>query len=64
MIDASGVIPAGIARGNFQFMGDFDECLEIYVPKSDELRNAIHGQYCTLELPLNSLLNGTDFMVN
>ncbi|CAG2105278.1 unnamed protein product [Medioppia subpectinata] len=31
LIDASGVVGSGLAKGNYQYMGDFDECLDIRV---------------------------------
>ena len=57
MIDASGVVGAGLAKGNFQLMGDFDECLEISVKmESNELIKGFTGQYCTLDLPMQALV--------
>ena len=45
MFDASGKISPGLFKGNFHFMGDYDECLEI----DENVGNrTVAGQYCTL----------------
>jgi len=65
-VDASGAIPAGLAKGNFQFLGDFDECLDISVSLDiDQNRNlnGFHGQYCLLDLPIESVFVGKSFAV-
>ncbi len=62
MVDSSGTIASGLAKGNFQFMGDFDECLDIEVKQSNNL-NGFHGQYCTLDLPIDSVFAGNKFAV-
>ena len=55
MIDSSGVVASGVAKGNYQFMGDFDECLDIDVKlSSDETIDGFYGQYCTLDLPIKA----------
>ena len=57
MIDASGVVGAGVIKGNFQLMGDFDECLEVDVKmESNQTLKGFTGQYCTLDLPLKALI--------
>jgi hypothetical protein len=43
-------------------MGDFDECLDIEVKQSNNL-NGFHGQYCTLDLPIDSVFAGNKFAV-
>ena len=57
VIDASGVVASGVAKGNYQFMGDFDECLDIEVKlDSNQLIGGFSGQYCTLEIPIEAVI--------
>ncbi len=56
VIDASGTIPSGVTRGNFQFLGDFDECMEIKGNLDDD--HIIEGQYCSLQVPMSSVFQG------
>ncbi|CAG2173782.1 unnamed protein product [Oppiella nova] len=57
VIDASGVVGAGLAKGNYQFMGDFDECLDVKVTlEGDQKIHGITGQYCTLNLPMEAVV--------
>ncbi|CAG2170738.1 unnamed protein product, partial [Oppiella nova] len=57
LIDASGVVGAGLAKGNYQFMGDFDECLDVKVTlEGDQKIHGITGQYCTLNLPMEAVV--------
>ncbi|CAG2117896.1 unnamed protein product, partial [Medioppia subpectinata] len=60
MIDASGVVGSGLAKGNYQYMGDFDECLDIRViVQGDQQIAGIAGHYCTLDLPMSTLIGQT-----
>lgn len=54
MADASGKLASGIARGNLNSFGSFDECLEISYVNSSKLLN-IKGKYCLVSVPLFSL---------
>ena len=57
MDNASGVVGADLTKGNFQLMGDFDECLEMNVKlESNQMLKGFTGQYCTLDLPLQALI--------
>ena len=57
MLDSSGVFDTSLAKGKHQFMGDFDECLEINI-SMDNIQgiNHIRGQYCTLDLPVQLIV--------
>ncbi|XP_042896783.1 nose resistant to fluoxetine protein 6 [Parasteatoda tepidariorum] len=57
MVDAYGKPESGIVLGNFKWLGDFDECKKVYVPKensSDE--GGFYGKYCGLQIPIGSQL--------
>ncbi|XP_054165800.1 nose resistant to fluoxetine protein 6-like [Oppia nitens] len=61
LIDSSGVVGAGLAKGNYQFMGDFDECLDVKVTLSgDRQITGITGQYCTLNIPVETLVGNNE----
>lgn len=49
MIDSWGKLPAGIAHGNFYSFGNFDECLAVRRPATDN-RPPIQAQYCLSEI--------------
>ncbi|KAF8782167.1 hypothetical protein HNY73_012491 [Argiope bruennichi] len=61
MLDALGKPSAGLLEGTATAMGDFDECLDIVVPRRmrptpvppyTEKQIAFHGQYCVVEIEL------------
>ena len=68
MIDSNAVLESGLANGNIQFLGSFDECLGLKIPKttkmtisskvnkSNEFQN--HDiQYCTVDIPISMVLS-------
>ena len=38
-------------------MGNFDECLDISVESIDPNIDGIRGQYCTLDIPLKTIID-------
>lgn len=52
MLDASAVVGMGIFRGNFNFLGNYDQCLAIRGQTTIEPQQLVkyHGQYCTLRI--------------
>ena len=61
MVDATGKPSAGILEGTATAMGDYDECLDIAVPKNTRtpppfpyLKEEIDfkGQYCVIQIHL------------
>ncbi|GFS33341.1 nose resistant to fluoxetine protein 6 [Nephila pilipes] len=53
MLDSYGKPESGILIGNLKWLGEYDECIGVYVPhKPDTNVGGFHGKYCTLEIPL------------
>lgn len=46
MVDSWGKIPSGLAIGNIQDLGQYDECLAIRGPD-------FKGKYCIVNFPIN-----------
>ena len=61
VIDASGNIAPGILRGNLQFMGNFDQCIDIEF-EPNNTSDTIHGQYCSFTLPITSFINSNSIV--
>ena len=57
VLDSSGVVGSGLAEGNHKFLGNFDECLDINSKVNGvEGINDITGQYCALDIPIQTLI--------
>ncbi|XP_015911602.2 nose resistant to fluoxetine protein 6 [Parasteatoda tepidariorum] len=47
MLDAIGKMPSGALLGNFLWMGKYQECVDVQMPRSNnDLNGGIHGTYC------------------
>lgn len=46
MFDATTKFPSGILYGSSYDFGNFDECLEVKIPKNDETLN---GKFCMVK---------------
>ncbi|KAI2797470.1 hypothetical protein BLOT_013027 [Blomia tropicalis] len=64
MIDANSLLEPGTGDGNIQFLGSYDECIQIRVPQSvrsqlPSLNNPLYDsiQYCTLAFNMSIILN-------
>ncbi|KAF8796720.1 Nose resistant to fluoxetine protein 6 like protein [Argiope bruennichi] len=56
MLDSFGKPESGILKGNIRWLGEFDECLQIYAPpKKGEGVGDFHGKYCTLKTTLKMM---------
>jgi len=51
VIDANSVLESGLTKGNIQFFGSFDDCLELEIPSGTSRA----AQYCTLIFPISLL---------
>ncbi|GBN61572.1 hypothetical protein AVEN_205971-1, partial [Araneus ventricosus] len=53
VLDAYGKPENGILLGNIRWLGEYDECLNVYAPpKGNTSVGNFHGKYCTLQVPL------------
>lgn len=50
VLDSNAVLESGLASGNIQFLGQFDECLSLQIPNS-----VSNAQYCSVRFPLSLL---------
>jgi len=69
VVDASGKLPSGILLGNTNWLGMYDECLEISSKQSQAHQQdniTVLGEYCLVnigdgsppsDLPVSSVLN-------
>ena len=66
MLDASAKIPSGLLRGNFNQLGDFDQCLGITARvKVDERKTVkVQGKYCLARLDLHASITDMKVPVN
>ncbi|GBN40924.1 Nose resistant to fluoxetine protein 6 [Araneus ventricosus] len=55
MLDSFGKPESGILKGNVRWLGEFDECLEIYAPpKESSGVGDFRGKYCTLQMTVQA----------
>ncbi|KFM59972.1 Nose resistant to fluoxetine protein 6, partial [Stegodyphus mimosarum] len=58
MIDAFGKPESGFLQGNTRFIGDYNECLNVYAPPQENTTAGnFHGKYCFLQVPFLKLGN-------
>lgn len=57
VLDALGKPPAGLLRGKFAWLGDYDECIGI---EAEEF----HGEYCLAKFYVASISNPVRYDLN
>lgn len=53
MIDSYGKPERGFLQGNLNWLGDYNECIDVYAPPFNNSVGDFHGQYCTLSAKAN-----------
>ncbi|GFW25939.1 hypothetical protein TNCV_1328951 [Trichonephila clavipes] len=53
MLDSYGKPESGILNGNLKWLGEYEECINIFVPhKTNTNKGGFRGKYCILEIPV------------
>ncbi|GFY77750.1 nose resistant to fluoxetine protein 6 [Trichonephila inaurata madagascariensis] len=53
MLDSYGKPESGILNGNLKWLGEYEECINIFVPhKPNTNKGGFRGKYCILEIPV------------
>lgn len=62
VFDANSVPESGLADGNIQFLGQFDQCLDQRVPSNVYNGSSVNSavQYCTVNFPISMILDDNE----
>lgn len=64
MFDSFPKFPVGILSGNHYQLGNFDECIKVHQPATDDDSRRIRGQYCLTDIYFNNERTHTYNMIH